>query len=81
MIRAGDIVKHGPTQEEWTVAVDEYNDLVYWCGYPFGGCADAKDCTVVESATDESRRKTLQDVVKTKHHYLSERARKDLEKE
>lgn len=49
--RAGDAVKHGPSNEEWVLArVD--GDYVYPAGWP--PCrAETKDCELVEAATDE----------------------------
>jgi hypothetical protein len=58
--RAGDVVKHGPSGETWTLATDEENGEVQWCGWP-EGWAKAADCTLVEEATDAGRRKMLED--------------------
>lgn len=56
--RAGDVVRHGPTVEIWTLANDEEANRVSPCGWP--RCwADAEDCTLVEAATDEKRIETL----------------------
>ena len=52
--RAGDVVKHSPTGEIWTLANDEENNRVSPCGWP--RCwAEAADCALVEAATDEQR--------------------------
>lgn len=52
-IDTGDIVKHGPTGEEWTVAYVRDGRLA-WCGFP-EGTARLEDCTLVKAATDEER--------------------------
>lgn len=62
--RAGDHVHHGPTGEEWVLAFGDLEDgtgRVSPCGWP--AClADAKDCTLIEAASDEDHLKTLRDV-------------------
>ena len=51
---AGDIVRHGPTCEEWVLACDEERGEVMPCGWPM--CiAKAKDCSLVTAATEEAR--------------------------
>jgi hypothetical protein len=65
--RAGDVVKHGPSGETWTLATDEENGDVQWMGWP-EGWAKAKDCTLVEAATDEARRKVLEEVGGRPHY-------------
>jgi hypothetical protein len=57
-IDVGDQVRHWPTGETWVVALVE-DDKLYWMGYPFGGYADLSDCSLVESADEESRNSTL----------------------
>lgn len=52
--RAGDVVQHGPTAEEWILANDEEHGHVKPCGWPCP-LAKAKDCTLVKSATDKQR--------------------------
>lgn len=59
MFRAGDIVKHGPTGETWTLACDEERDEVQWAGWP-EGFAKSKDCTLIKAATDEERIEMLE---------------------
>lgn len=57
--RAGDVVKHKPTGEEWILANDQTGKDVSPCGWP--ECwADAEHCELVKSATDEERLKMLQ---------------------
>lgn len=58
--RAGDIVFHTPSGEEWQLACDEDDGDVMPCGWP--ACiADASDCTLVKAATDEERTKMLRE--------------------
>jgi hypothetical protein len=52
--RAGDTVQHGPSGEAWILAVDEENGRVQPCGWP-ESMAEAKDCQLVEPATDQER--------------------------
>lgn len=49
--RCGDIVKHGPTGEEWLVAYVDGEHLA-WCGWPEGE-ARVADCTLVRAVDDE----------------------------
>lgn len=56
--RAGDVVKHGPTGETWTLANDEENGRVSPAGWPC--ClAEAKDCELVKASGDAERVATL----------------------
>lgn len=57
-MRAGDVVRHTPTNEKWVVACVEGNDL-YWCGW-LPGYAKVSDCVLVESATDDENRAALE---------------------
>jgi len=50
LYRAADRVHHKPTNENWCVAAVE-GEHVYWCGYPFGGYGELKDCTLIRRAT------------------------------
>ena len=51
---AGDVVRHGPTGEEWILACDEDRGEVMPCGWPM--CiAKAKDCALVKAATEDER--------------------------
>lgn len=52
--RAGDVVKHHPSGEEWVLACDEENGYVTPAGWPESRAA-ALDCTLIEAASDESR--------------------------
>lgn len=56
-IDTGDLVKHGPTGEEWTVAYVR-GDRLSWCGWPEGEAA-LSDCTLVRKATRSQRENTL----------------------
>jgi hypothetical protein len=64
--RANDVVKHGPSGETWTLACDEENGHVYWCGWPPDGRALAKDCELVEATADEGRVDMLRQVAQTR---------------
>jgi len=56
-MRAGDVVKHEPSGEEWLLG-RVYNGFVYPCGWP--PCrAEAKDCTLVHECTDEDHAKMV----------------------
>lgn len=70
--RAGDTVKHLPSEEEWVLAVDETNGYVYPCGWPLSR-ANAKDCVIVEKATDDKRMSMLEDW--TARSYSDDRTR------
>jgi hypothetical protein len=61
--RCGDVVKHGPTGEEWLVAYCDGDDLA-WCGWP-DGLARTADCTLVRASTDDEHFKWLRDVAKS----------------
>lgn len=52
-IDTGDVVKHGPTGELWTVAYVR-GDYLAWCGWPEGE-ARLADCTLDSKATPEER--------------------------
>lgn len=56
--RAGDVVRHRPTGEKWVLANDEEDGRVSPCGWPCS-MADAKDCALLEKASDERRLETL----------------------
>jgi len=59
LFRAGDIVKHRQTGQTWELAVDEEDGKVMPNGWP-ESLADAKDCTLVTSGTDEARVENLE---------------------
>lgn len=59
-IDTGDVVRHGPTGEEWIVACVQ-GDRLSWCGWPEGMAALA-DCTLVRKATPEDRDKLLREM-------------------
>ncbi len=48
--RAGDIVAHGPTGEQWVVAYVD-GEYLGWCGWPEGE-AKLTDCTIVTRCAD-----------------------------
>lgn len=56
--RAGDVVKHEPSGETWSLAVDQFGDEVSPCGWP-ETIAKASDCTLIKHATDDERSKQL----------------------
>ena len=63
-MRTGDIVKHGPSGEIWTVAFVE-GDRLSWCGWP-PGSANITDCALVESCDDKKYDKLLRDLAAMK---------------
>lgn len=52
--RAGDTVRHRPSEEEWILACDEEDGRVAPCGWP-STLAESKDCELIEAATEEER--------------------------
>ena len=52
--RAADSVRHEPSGEEWLLATDEENGRVQPWGWP-ESMAEAKDCQLIEPATDQER--------------------------
>lgn len=62
--RAGDVVKHQPSGEEWLLACDEEDGLVVCCGWP-ESMARARECSLVTAATDADRLDTLRRVAKS----------------
>ena len=50
-MKTGDTVKHGPSDETWTVAYVD-GDHIAWCGWPPGE-ARLSDCTLVEECSQE----------------------------
>jgi hypothetical protein len=56
--RAGDVVRHGPSREKWTLACDQHRDDVQPCGWP-ETLAKADDCTLLLEADDETRLEQL----------------------
>lgn len=77
MFRAGDVVAHAPTGEEWVLACDEHRGNVMPYGWP-ETIALASDCTLIESATDGKRLEVLIEVSKSEGLRAS-RAREQLE--
>lgn len=70
-IDTGDIVRHEPTGEEWTVGyIDETADRLAWVGWP-PGFAKLSDCTFVERATPEERLWLLREMAKSDGHLAS----------
>lgn len=61
--RAGDIVHHEPTNEDWVVAYVD-GERLSWCGYPFGE-AMASDCWLKKSCTDVEHRNWLEQIAKS----------------
>jgi uncharacterized protein involved in tolerance to divalent cations len=60
MFDTADVVRHGPTGEEWVVACVD-SERLSWCGWP-EGMAEVKDCTLVKKATSEERMKLLEEM-------------------
>lgn len=60
VIDTGDVVRHKPTGEKWTVACVR-GDRLSWCGWPEGQ-AELNDCALVEKATPEARDKLLREM-------------------
>lgn len=61
-MRAGDIVAHEPSGEEW-VAARVTDDHIYPAGWP--PCrADILDCSLVKACTDEEHQKMLDECSK-----------------
>jgi hypothetical protein len=59
--RAGDVVHHAPSGEDWVLATDEDDGGVYPMGWP--SCrAKASDCRMVTRATDDQRYEVLRSV-------------------
>lgn len=84
--RAGDVVKHNPSGETWTLATDEEDGRVYWCGWPPDGSGMASDCTLVEGASLLERIDTLRRVSKSRGDHgevfgITLRARQTLHRE
>lgn len=62
--RAGDLVRHKPSGETWTVAyADPVRGDLAWCGWP-DGAARISDCELIQAATDEQHRDVLREVIK-----------------
>jgi hypothetical protein len=56
IFRAGDVVRHGPSGEEWMLAYGDAeggDGTVCACGWP-NTISRATDCTMVEAATDDA---------------------------
>ena len=61
--RAGDIVKHLPSREEWLCAgVDSSGQRLTWMGWPEGS-ADVADCELVQAATNKEHRACLAELI------------------
>jgi hypothetical protein len=76
--RAGDVVIHEPTGEEWVLACDEDNGDVYPAGWPTT-IARAGQCRIVWPAWDNTRVDMLRSVAACGCPVRSARARRDLE--
>lgn len=62
--RTGDVVRHKPTGETWTVAFgDEYG--IVCCGWP-ESWADNSECELIESATDEEHRQLVKKIAESR---------------
>jgi hypothetical protein len=65
-IDTGDIVKHLPTDELWTVAC-VIDDKLSWCGYP-EGTANLNDCVLVDSCPEDEKQEILEMLTDIKGH-------------
>lgn len=63
IIRAGDIVHHEPTGEDWVVAYVQ-GDRLAWCGWPAGE-ANLNDCWLKKTCTDAEHRDWLERIAKS----------------
>lgn len=63
--RAGDKVHHGPSGEDWILAVDEERGEVIPAGWP-ESFAKAAECTLIDAATDGERRSMLEQVAESR---------------
>jgi hypothetical protein len=61
--RAGDIVHHEPSGEDWVVAYLDGENIA-WCGWPAGE-ARAADCWLKKSCTDEEHINRLREIAKS----------------
>lgn len=61
--RAGDIVHHEPSGEDWVVAYVDGEDLAP-CGWP-DSLARASDCWLKKSVSDEDHVKILREIAKS----------------
>lgn len=53
MIKANDVVKHIPTEEQWLVCgINLKDETLIPCGYPFPTIAKIKDCILVEKGEE-----------------------------
>lgn len=58
LFRAGDVVRHKPSKEIWTLVCDQENGNVFPGGYP-ASVARAQDCELVEEGSPQDRRRLL----------------------
>jgi hypothetical protein len=63
VIRAGDIVHHEPTGEDWVVAYVD-GECLGWCGWPAGE-AKLSDCWLKKTCTNEEHLHWLQEIAKS----------------
>lgn len=75
-LRAGDVVHHEPTGEDWTVAYVD-GDRLAWCGWP-DGTALLSDCRLKKSSTDEDHVKLLHEIAASGSGRRARRAKADL---
>jgi hypothetical protein len=65
-VRAGDVVKHGPTGETWLVAYVQ-GDHMAWSGWPEGE-ALTSDCTLIEACDDAEHEAALRSWADEPHY-------------
>lgn len=64
-MKAGDIIKHNPTGETWTVAsVCNRTQMLLCCGWP-ESMAPWSDCTLTKECDDTEHRKMLKGVMES----------------
>lgn len=80
IFRAGDIVHHDPTGEDWVVAYVD-GEYLAWCGWPEGE-AKAADCWLKKSCTDEEHINQLREIAEAdgKRARMAKRSLEELDR-
>jgi len=66
--RAGDVVHHVPSGEDWILACDEVDGHVHPMGWPESR-AKASDCRLCTAASDKHRQDTLRAVAEARRAF------------
>ena len=66
--RAGDVVHHVPSGEDWILACDEAYGRVHPMGWP-ESCARASDCRLCTAASDKHRLDVLRTVAESRRAF------------